>query len=184
MTRKLIQLFYTLLAHIFYPQKTELLQLSPTFARGYILAQKVLNLNGCRRIPWPVHLTSKVYGNITVGKITTPGMSPNIYVNGLNGVVFGDNVYIGPGAKIISANHDERDYRRHIPGKPVRIGNNVWIGANAVILPEVTIGDNVIVGAGAVVTADVPPDVIVAGNPARVIREKAPYGSDEVAHGE
>ncbi len=55
--------------------------------------------------------------------------------------------------------------------KPVAIGSNVWIGAKAIILPGVTIGDHAVVGAGAVVTRSVPPRVIVAGNPARVIKD-------------
>jgi maltose O-acetyltransferase len=54
--------------------------------------------------------------------------------------------------------------------KEVKIGSNVWIGGNSVILPGVTIGDGVTVGAGSVVTKDVEPYVVVAGNPARVIR--------------
>jgi acetyltransferase-like isoleucine patch superfamily enzyme len=52
----------------------------------------------------------------------------------------------------------------------VIIGNDVWIGANAVILKGVTIGDGAVVGAGAVVTSDVPPGAVVAGNPAKVIK--------------
>jgi acetyltransferase-like isoleucine patch superfamily enzyme len=55
--------------------------------------------------------------------------------------------------------------------QPVRIGDHVWIGARAIVLKGVTIGDGAIVAAGAVVTRDVPPHAIVAGNPARVIRE-------------
>jgi acetyltransferase-like isoleucine patch superfamily enzyme len=57
-----------------------------------------------------------------------------------------------------------------IRAKPVRIGNNVWIGMNAVILKGVTVGDNSIVAAGSIVTKDVPPNVVVAGNPAQVIK--------------
>jgi maltose O-acetyltransferase len=55
-------------------------------------------------------------------------------------------------------------------GLPIKVEDNVWIGANATILPGVTIGKNSIVGAGAVVTKDVPENTIVGGNPAKVIR--------------
>jgi len=67
------------------------------------------------------------------------------------------------------------DDRRRMPrgalAKPIRIGRNVWIGFDCVVLPGVTIGDGAIVGARSVVTEDVPPFTIVAGNPARVIRQ-------------
>ena len=63
----------------------------------------------------------------------------------------------------------ERNSRREW-AEPVVIGNNVWIGGSVTILPGVTIGNNVTVGAGAVVTRDVPDNVVVAGNPAKVIR--------------
>ena len=67
------------------------------------------------------------------------------------------------------------DDRRRMPrgalAKPIRIGRNVWIGFDCVVLPGVTIGDGAIVGARSVVTQDVPPFTIVAGNPARVIRQ-------------
>ena len=55
--------------------------------------------------------------------------------------------------------------------KPITVGNNVWIGGNVTILSDVTIGNNVVIGAGSVVTKDVPDSVVVAGNPARVIKE-------------
>ena len=61
--------------------------------------------------------------------------------------------------------------RPRIPTQPVRIGNNVWIGMNAIVLKGVTIGDNSVVGAGAVVTHDVPPNVVVAGNPAKIVKQ-------------
>ena len=54
---------------------------------------------------------------------------------------------------------------------PVKIGNNCWIGANAVICPGVTIGDNSVIGAGSVVIHDVPANTVAAGNPCRIIRE-------------
>jgi acetyltransferase-like isoleucine patch superfamily enzyme len=74
------------------------------------------------------------------------------------------------GVKIISANHDFKQRENHIKDKPVIIEENVWIGANAVILPGVKIGKNSIVGAGSIVTKDVEENVIVAGNPARIIK--------------
>ena len=62
--------------------------------------------------------------------------------------------------------------RKHLGiAKPVRIGNDVWIGGNVTILPGVTIGNNVVVAAGAVVTKDVPDNTLVGGAPARVIKE-------------
>ncbi len=69
-------------------------------------------------------------------------------------------------------NHDENPEKRGnlIPG-PIKIGNDVWIGSNVTITPGVTIGDNAIVGAGAVVTKDVEKNTIVAGVPARYIRD-------------
>lgn len=69
--------------------------------------------------------------------------------------VLGDGVHLAPGATLCGC---------------VRIGNNVMIGAGAVVLPRVTIGENTVVGAGAVVTRDLPAGVVVAGNPARIIR--------------
>lgn len=57
---------------------------------------------------------------------------------------------------------------------PVKIGNNVWLGANVTILPDVTIGDNAVIGAGSVVTKDIPANVVAAGNPCRVLREIDP----------
>lgn len=71
-----------------------------------------------------------------------------------------------------------RGMPRGAPSRPVRIGNNVWIGFDCIILPGVTIGDGAIVGARSVVTEDVPPYTVVAGNPARKIRQ---IENDEIA---
>jgi maltose O-acetyltransferase len=57
---------------------------------------------------------------------------------------------------------------------PITIGDNVWLGGGAIVLPGVTIGDNTVVGAGAVVTRDLAADVVAVGNPARVIRPVTP----------
>ena len=167
----ILKKYYYVLLCVFYPHKKELSELSPMIIKGYIIPQKILNMNGCRHITWPVHFTSKVSGKIKTGHITTPGMSAGCYIQGINGIVFGDNVYIGPGVKIISSNHDVKNFRLHVSAKPILIGNNVWIGANAIILPEVVIGDNAIIGAGSVVTRNVEPSTIVAGNPAKMIKK-------------
>lgn len=89
-------------------------------------------------------------------------------------VRIGNNVLLGPGVHIYTATHPlEHDLRMSglEGGKPVIIGDNVWIGGKSIILPGVTVGNNVVVGAGSVVTRDVPDNVLIAGNPARVIRE-------------
>ena len=108
--------------------------------------------------------------NITIGK--------NVFINACckfqdqGGITIGDGVLIGHGVTLATLNHDERpQLRQNIYPKPIKIGNNVWIGSNATILSGVTIGDGAIVGANAVVTKDVPQNTIVAGVPARIIRE-------------
>jgi len=86
----------------------------------------------------------------------------------------GDNVLIGPGTKIVTAKHPLDHERRRVlatTGHTVVIEDDVWIGAGAVVLPGVTIGARSVVGAGAVVTKDVPPDTVVVGNPAKVLKK-------------
>ncbi len=89
-------------------------------------------------------------------------------------IIIGDHVLFGPRVGIYTANHAVDAWER-INGacyaKPVKIGNNVWVGAGVHITPGVTIGDNTIIGAGSVVTKDIPANVIAAGVPCRVIRE-------------
>jgi len=88
-------------------------------------------------------------------------------------VLIGDNVMIGPNVSIYTAGHPvhyEIRNQGYEYAFPVSIGNNVWIGGNAVINPGVTIGDNSVVGSGSVVTKDIPGNVIAAGNPCKVLR--------------
>ena len=88
-------------------------------------------------------------------------------------VTFGDNVFVAPGCGFYTAGHPLDAERRNDGleyALPIRIGNNVWIGAQVCILPGVTIGDNSVIGAGSVVTKDIPSGVLAAGNPCRVIR--------------
>ncbi len=89
-------------------------------------------------------------------------------------VRIGDNCFIAPGVHIYTATHPLNPFERNNwieYGKPVTIGNNVWIGGGAIINPGVTIGDNVVIASGSVVTKDVPNDVVVGGNPARFIKQ-------------
>ena len=101
-------------------------------------------------------------------------------------VSFGDNVIISSGVKLIThdmsyslfandeAENNSMYYYPYSTGK-IKIGNNVMIGLNAIILPNVKIGNNVIVGAGAVVTKDIPDGVVVGGIPAKVIEKYDDY---------
>ena len=92
-------------------------------------------------------------------------------------IFVGDNVMFGPNVTLATAGHPvDPELRRKVAqfNLPIRIRNNVWIGANAVVLPGITIGDNSVIGAGSVVTRDVPPDVVAVGNPCRVLRPIGP----------
>lgn len=101
-----------------------------------------------------------------------------------NRIVIGDNALIAPNVQIYTAFHPTNAADRFGPPRedgsfafcktqtaPVIIGNNVWIGGGAILLPGVTIGDNVVIGAGSIVTKDIPANSVACGNPCRVIRE-------------
>lgn len=89
-------------------------------------------------------------------------------------ITFGDNVFVAPQCGFYTAGHPLDIERRNAwleYAKPITVGNNVWIGGGVKVMPGVTIGDGVVIGGGSVVIRDVPPDTLVAGNPARVIRK-------------
>jgi acetyltransferase-like isoleucine patch superfamily enzyme len=87
-------------------------------------------------------------------------------------ILIGRDVSIGPEAAILTLGHDPRSPHFADHGGPVAIGDHVWIGFRAIVLPGVTIGEGAVIGAGAVVSRDVEPFTIVAGNPARRIGER------------
>jgi maltose O-acetyltransferase len=89
-------------------------------------------------------------------------------------IAFGDRVLLGPGVHVYAATHpvDTETRRRGLEyARPVTIGDDVWIGGAAVVLPGVTIGDRAVIGAGSVVTKDVSADVVAGGNPCRPLRD-------------
>ena len=86
-----------------------------------------------------------------------------------DGIEIEDDVMIGPGASLLTANHDLYDHQVLLCGK-VTIRKNAWIGAKAMILPGVTVGENAVVAGGSVVTKDVEANTVVGGNPARVLK--------------
>lgn len=144
----------------------------------YLIPQKLFRLNP--KVNWPVHFTSKVVDsqNIKKGILCDPGDNLNNYIQATNGIIFGNNIELGPSVKIISSNHITTNFREHDKCEPIIIGNNVWIGANSVVLPKVNIGDNVIIGAGSVVTKNIASNSIALGNPCKVIKLNKDYRED------
>ena len=137
--------------------------------------QRIFGINGS--VPWSVHYTSTIIipEKIKIGKDVWKSFAVSgcCYIQGINGIEIGDYTIFAPGVKIISANHKLNYNRRneHIVSKPIKIGRNCWIGANAIILPGVELGDNTIVGAGSVVTKSfLQGNIRIAGNPAKIIK--------------
>lgn len=112
------------------------------------------------------------YGsNITIGARTF--VNCNLTALDVAAITIGEDCQIGPGVQLLTPTHPlEPEPRRDKleAARPITIGDNVWIGGGALVLPGVTIGDDSVIGAGAVVTKDVPANVVAVGNPARPVR--------------
>jgi len=142
----------------------------------HFLWQKILRRNA--HVPWPVHPTTvvKYARNIERGT-RNPGMAPWCYLDGRNGIRIGTNTWIGPRVSLISMNHDPVDYSHYLEAKPIKIGDNCWIAAGAIITAGVELGDHTVVAAGAVVTRSTPGNVLVGGVPAKILKQLPDYKS-------
>lgn len=114
------------------------------------------------------------------GKNTTFG--ERVFINSgcvfqdQGGVRIGNDVLIGHNAVIATLNHDMDPARRaDMHPAPVSIGDGAWLGSNVTVLPGVSIGAGAVIAAGSIVTKDIPPNVVAAGSPAKVVREVSDY---------
>ena len=130
----------------------------------YVMHGSVLHVYNFRGLP---HAGIRIGRDSLIGELNV--------IRGQGGVTIGDRVYTSPMVQIVAVNHVFQDPARPfveqgITAEGVRIEDDVWIGSGAVITDGVTIGRGAVVAAGAVVTKDVPPQTVVGGVPARVIR--------------
>ncbi|USS86078.1 sugar O-acetyltransferase [Fructilactobacillus cliffordii] len=110
--------------------------------------------------------------NITIGK--DGFINKNAMFVDLGGISIGDRCLIGPNVTLVSVNHAQPVAdRRSLELDPVKIEDDVWLGANVTVLPGVTIGKGAIIGANSLVTKDVPAGMIAVGSPAKVIKPVA-----------
>lgn len=134
-----------------------------------LILKKLLNCKGELCIEQPFYCS---YGyNISIGVNFYSDV--NLTILDKASVQIGDNVIIGPNVNIYTSSHPFHEVERMRGleyARPIVIYDNVWIGGNVTILPGVKINQGAIIGAGSVVTDDIPPYVIAAGNPCRVIR--------------
>ena len=119
-----------------------------------------------------IHRNCRFYrpGGVSIGAHTV--INRDVLLDGRSGLRIGDNVSISEGSQILTLEHDPNSPSFEWSGAPVIIGDRVFLGARAIILPGMTVGEGAVVAAGAVVTHDVPPYTIVGGVPARPIGER------------
>lgn len=108
--------------------------------------------------------------NTTIGRQVFVNQNCTFY--DLGGLTIGDDVMIGPNVSLITSGHPTAPSARRagVTASPIVIERNVWIAAGVTVIGGVTVGENSVIAAGSVVTRDVPPNSLVGGNPARVIR--------------
>lgn len=138
--------------------------------------QKIIGIN--RKVQWPVHFTSQVksYKNIKKHTQKNPGSALGCYIDGRNGIVLEENVWIGPNVSIISRNHSVTFYTEYSESPPVIIRKNSLLSSACIILAGVELGEHTIVAAGAVVTKSFPDkNQLIGGNPAKFIKKIDDY---------
>ncbi|MCX2747233.1 sugar O-acetyltransferase [Arthrobacter sp. MI7-26] len=135
-----------------------------------ILAELLGSLGEDAHIKPPIFVD---YGTfITVGARTF--INYNLTALDVARITIGEDCQIGPNVQLLTPTHPVEPQPRRDrleAAQPITIGDNVWLGGGAIVLPGVSIGDNSVIGAGAVVTKDIPANSLAVGNPARVIRE-------------
>jgi len=138
--------------------------------------QKIFGIN--KKVPWPVHFTSQIKNHKKIVKKTkkNPGSAAGCYIDGRNGIIFEENVWIGPHVSVISQNHSLTDYTNYFNGNPIIIGKNSLLLTGCIILPEVVLGEHTVVAAGAVVTKSFSEkNQLIGGNPAKLIKKLDDY---------
>jgi acetyltransferase-like isoleucine patch superfamily enzyme len=150
-------------------------KISPRLLIRHVFIQKILRINS--HVLWPVHWTTHVSAPQKINRGSRfPGLSRGCHLDGRNGIILGKNVWIGPRVSLISMNHDINNYHEYVSDEPIVVGDNCWLGANAIVLPGVKLGNHVVVAAGAVVTKSFPTDnVLLAGVPAQIIKSLDSY---------
>ena len=171
MLRKIaLMLYYAIAQH--FPTQPQ-----PGWRIGYALRRRLLK-RIARRCGEDVFVKQHCYfgsgATLEVGDRSQLGHNARIGPS----VTIGDDVLMGPDIVIMTTAHAFEDPDRTIreqgalPVEPVVIGDDVWIGTRAIVMPGVTIGDGAVIGAGSIVTRDIPPMSIAVGNPARVLRRR------------
>lgn len=127
-------------------------------------------------IKWPVNRNVTIAGgaNITFDINDLNNFQGfGVYYQCMNeNISFGKGCFVANNCGFITANHNLNDLQKHDKGKKIIIGNKCWIGMNSIVLPGVLLGDNTVVGAGSVVTKSFPQgNVVIAGNPAKIIKK-------------
>lgn len=175
--------------YIFYLFRHRIKEVPFSYLWFKIWAKRLINLYGLGRILYRTARLSFMGAEIgelsVVGAVELNGKASNLKIgrecvigSGVHlalhdRIVLGNNVVINDGCVLLTASHDvnDRDWK-HVKA-PIVLEDYAWVATNSIILPGVTIGCGAVVGAGSVVTKSVPPHCVVAGNPARIVKERA-----------
>lgn len=153
------------------PAKGKMVRLFQAFC------QRVLGIN--RSVPWQVHWTSLVSSASRIQRADTtvkPGEQPFQYIQATNGIRFGKNVHLGPGVRLVSANHSLTDFYAHDAEEPIIIDDDCWLGTDVTVVAGVHLAAHTVVLDGSVVTRSSLGNCVMAGVPAVIIQTLPPYG--------